>query len=417
MNAPHAPARIPTEFRYWHNLPKRRVQALRRTLRVLFGADPKLSDDIVRTWAASYYDADPVAEAFVDEVYLGRGQTEGRKLVDLALARGVDAIPDAPVTLRRLFAEMESPPRWLDVPLVELGARVFRRFGTHMYSFAGAITLEGYRESSVAKPLAFTGAYTGESANRRFLETASFWNDVSEPRALQAGGRGRATALRVRLMHVFVRRRLLAHPQWDLDAWGVPISQADAMLTLMGGSFIPGYGLKALGYRTSREEVEAMMHFWRYAGHLLGVQPRWYPANVDEALGLMFTSQVKSVGSSGEDGVNLARSYLASYAPTGSDHGLGALRKRWEHGLQRGYVSWFIPPTTYARYGLPGPGLWRLHPLLQAPWIFARESVRRRSVAVDDWLDERARRSTREWVGSRLGTRRAEYRAVESFTR
>ena len=31
---------------------------------------------------------------------------------------------------------------------------------------AGAIALEGYRESSVAKPLAFTGAYTGESAQR-----------------------------------------------------------------------------------------------------------------------------------------------------------------------------------------------------------------------------------------------------------
>lgn len=411
------PPRIPTEFRYWHNLPKPRVQALRRTLQLLFGADPQLPDATVRTWAASYYDADPVAEAFIDEVYLARGQAEGRKLVDQALARGVDAVPDAPATLRRLFAEMETPPPWLDESAVELGARVFRRFGTHMYSFAGAITLEGYRESSVAKPLAFTGAYTGESANRRFLETASFWGDVSAPGGLRPGARGRETALRVRLMHVFVRRKLMAHPRWDLDAWGVPISQADAMLTLMGGSFVPGYGLKALGYRTSREEIEAMMHFWRYAGHLLGVQPRWYPSGVDEALGLMFTTHVKGASTSGEDGVNLARSYLDSYAPADGERGLTALRKRWEHGLQRGYVSWFLPPSTHARYGLPEPGLWRLHPLAQAPWVFARETVRRRIPAVDDWLDERVRRSTQQWVSSRLGPRRAEYRAVESFTR
>lgn len=383
----------------------------------MFGADPKLPDETVRTWAHSYYDADPVAEAFIDDVMLPRGQAEGRRMVDRALAEGVEAVPDAPASLRRLFAEMEQEPAWLDQRQVALGARVFRRFGTHMFSFAGAITLEGYRESSVAKPLAFTGAYAGSSANRRFLETASFWVDVSEPDALRPGGRGRETALRVRLMHVFVRRRLLAHPGWDLDAWGVPISQADALLTLMGGSFIPGYGLKALGYRTSREEIEAMMHFWRWVGHLMGVQPRFYPRDVDEALGLMFTSMVKGAGTSGDDGKHLAQSYLAAYEPTDRDVGRARWAKRWEHGLQLGYASWFVPPRTYAAFALPRPGLWRLHPLAQAPWHFAKETLRRRSRPFDDWVDQRARSETKAWLRARLGPRSAEYKAAEHFTR
>lgn len=403
--------RIPREFRYWENLP--RAHGLRRALRLIFRADPLLPDDVVRTWAHGYYDADPVAEAFVDEVYLAKGQSVGRAMVDRALARGVDAVEDAPASLRRLFAELETSPAWMDAKLVDLGARVFRRFGTHMHSFAGAITLEGYRESSVAKPLAFTGAYTGESAQRRFLETASFWIDVSEPRGLEPGGAGRATALRVRLMHVFVRRRLLAHPRWDLEAWGVPISQSDALLTLMGGSFVPGYGLKLLGYRTSREEIEAMMHFWRYVGHLMGVQPRWYPANVDEALGLMFTSMVKGARNSGEDGTNLARSYLDSYLPTEQDAPRDAFVKRIEHGLQRGYASWFVSPKTYSHYALPPPGLWRLHPLAQFPFIFARETLRRRSRALDELWDGHVRASTKSWVAARLGPRRAEYVAVD----
>lgn len=406
---------LPTEFRYWENLP--RAQWLRRALRLAFGADPQLPDDVVRTWGEGYYDADPIAEAFVDEVYLGRSQREGRAMVDRALTDGVDAVPDAPASLRALFAEIESPPAWMDPRRVALGARVFRRFGTHMHSFAGAITLEGYRESSVAKPLAFTGAYTGASASKRFLETASFWIDVSEPDGLLPGRPGRATALRVRLMHVFVRRRLLAHPKWNLAAWGVPISQSDALLTLMGGSFVPGYGLRALGYRTSREEIEAMMHFWRYVGHLMGVQPRWYPRDADEALGLMFASHVKGARASGEDGVHLARSYVASYAPTASDKGRAAWIKWLEHGLQVGYTSWFVPPNTYSYYGLPSPGLWRLHPLLQAPVIFARETVRKSVPAVDEWWDARARRSTRAWVRARLGPRAAEYHAVEQLTR
>jgi hypothetical protein len=418
MNASSpASARIPTEFRYWENLATPRAQRLRRTFEKIFGADPQLPDEVVRAYAYSYFDADPVAEAFVDDVYLRRGQTAGRALVDRALERGVESIPDAPATLRRLFAELETPPPWLDARRVALGARVFRRFGTHMYSFAGAITLHGYRESSVAKPLAFTGAYTGDSANRRFLETASFWVDVSEPDGLLPGGRGRHTALRVRLMHVFVRRRLLAHPGWDLAAWGVPISQGDALLTLMGGSFAPGYGLRLLGYRTSREEIEAMMHFWRYVGHLMGVQPRWYPESVEDAMGLLFASEVKGVAGSGDDGRNLARSYLASYAPTKEDSWRDALVKRFEYGLQLGYASWFVPPRTYAAFGLPRPGLWRLHPLLQAPAIFALETLRRRVGRVDEWIDARARAQTKRWVAARLGERRQEYRAVESFTR
>jgi len=179
----------------------------------------------------------------------------------------------------------------------------------------------------------------------------------------------------------------------------------------------PGYGLRALGYRTSREEIEAMMHFWRYVGHLMGVQPRWYPANVDEALGLMFASHVKGAQLSGDDGVNLARSYVESYAPKANDKGLDALIKRFERGLQIGYTSWFVPPGSYAYYGLPRPGLWRLHPLAQFPFIFARETVRKNVPAADDWLDERARRDTKHWVSSRLGKRRAEYHAVEQMTR
>jgi hypothetical protein len=105
------------------------------------------------------------------------------------------------------------------------------------------------------------------------------------------------------------------------------------------------------------------------------------------------------------------------YKPTADDSLRDALVKRFEHGLQLGYVSSFLPPKTYALYGLPKPGLWRLHPIAQAPFIFARETIRKSVPAVDDWLDARARRETQQWVRSRLGPRRAEYRAVEQFAR
>jgi hypothetical protein len=351
--------RIPTEFRYWEQLETPYAKALRQLLRAVFGVEPRLPDEAVRKYAEAYYDADPVAEAFIDEVYLTQGQVAGRAMVDQALAHGVDSVPNAPASLRRLFSEIEVMPEWLDWEQVELGARVFRRFSTYVYSFAGVITLHGYRENSVAKPLSFTGAYNGESANRRFLETAAFWIDVSEPGGLRTGGKGIETALRVRLMHVFVRRRLMAHPEWDLEAWGVPISQGDAMLTLMGGSVAPGYGMRLLGFRVPREEIVALLHFWRYVGHLLGVQPRWYPATPEEGIGLLYASEIKGVRRSGEDGRKLAVSYLESFRPTPTDSQRDVLIKKLEHGLERGYAAWFLPPQSHFAYKLPGPGCGR----------------------------------------------------------
>lgn len=408
---------IPSEFQYWKQKDSSYARWLRRVLRVVFRADPVLPEHKVLEYARSYYEADPVAEAFVQDVYMKQGQKRGRELLDRALRDGIDAVPEAPETMRALFEEVERMPAWVDWEAVERGARIFRRFGTHMYSFAGAITLEGYLENSVAKPLAFTGAYSGESAQRRFLETAGFWIDVSEPGNLKAGGKGVQTCLRVRIMHVFVRERLLSHPAWDLEAWGVPISQGDALLTLMGGSFLPGYGLRLLGYQTTREEILDMMHFWRYVGHLLGVQPRWYPESIEEALGLMYTSHIKGVKRSSLDGRELAHSYVASYGPAKGDSFWESLRKHWEYRMQLGYVSLFLPLTTYRRYKLPNPGIWRLHPLLQFPFVFAWETARCRSKTFDDWHDTWARRMTQRWVEGRLGERKTEYKAVEDFTR
>jgi hypothetical protein len=409
--------RIPTEFQYFENVNKPAIRRARKALKLVMGFDPVLPDDVVTTWASTYYDADPVAEAFVDEVYLKRGQAAGRAILDEALQGGVAAVPDAPASLVRLFAEVEQTPAWVDWKMVDEGAKVFRRWGPHLYSFAGAATLAAYEENSVAKPLAFTGTYTGETAIRRFLETAQFWVDVSAPGGIHKGGLGVKTALRVRLMHVFVRRRLLAHPKWDLAGWGVPISQGDAILTQMGGSVAPALALKALGYRTSKREIESLLHFWRYVGHLMGVQPRWYPETYEDAFRLLFCSFVKGVGKSGDDGKNLAHSYVQAFAPKDGAAGFELLQQQAEYFFELAYTSLFLPFPVFKRYGLPEPGLLRLLPFAQTPLIFAAETLRRRSKLVDGAMDSFAQWRSKRWLAAHLGEREAEYKAAEAFTR
>jgi len=407
----------PEEFLYWKNLGAPRVRALRALGRALLGFDPAPPEDVVRAFAASYYDADPLAEAFVEEVYLRQGQAAGRAMLDQALAGGVASVANAPRSLVELFADIERDPDWVEPALVEQGARAFRRYGTDVFTFAGAITLEGYSESSVAKPLALTGAYAGASAKRRFLETAAFWIAVSEPGGLAPFAPGRASALRVRVMHVFVRKRLLAHPEWSLAKWGVPISQGDALLTLMGGSFIPGVAMHAMGYRPSKADIEAMMHFWRYVGHLMGVRPRFYPSSLREAAQLSFVTMVKGARTSGDDGRLLCQSYVKAFAPDPDAPLATRLRQELAHRAHVGTTRFFLPGGTYRKNGLPSAGVWALYPLLRFPFNFTAETLRRRFPALDGVADRVARRSRDRWFSRHMSGRRAEYKPAESFTR
>ncbi len=409
-------SRAPAEFRYFDPDRARTVRRVRAVGRAL-GFDPSLPDDVVRTFGEMYYDADPTAEAFVDDTYLRHGSAHGRAMLERALEAGVASVEDAPPSLARLFEEVERDPPWLDWAEVEHGARVFRRWGSDVFRFAGAVTLNAYAESSVAKPLALTGAYAGASTKRRFLETAAFWIAVSEPGGLRPGAPGRASALRVRVMHVFVRRRLLAHPEWDSDAWGVPISQADALLTLMGGSVAPGIALRALGYRPSRRDVEATLHFWRYVGHLMGVSPKWYPATRADAVRLAFVTWAKSSRKAGEDGVHLCQSYARAFEPDPKAPLVRRLRQAIEQRVHLGYTRFFLSRSVYRGNRMPPAGPWALLPLARFPFVFAAETLRRAIPALDDVADRRARAERARWLAHHSGGRAAEYKPAESFTR
>ena len=413
-------ARIPTEFRYWDHVDDRRVQLARKAWKVLWRFDPQPPDEYVRRFAQAYYDSDPVAEAFVDEVYMTRGASEGRKLLDRALEEGVEAVEDAPASMLRLFDEFERDPQWLDWEQVERGARVFRRYGTSVFSFATTSTLEMYSESSIAKPLSLSGGYAGEAAHKRQLETVRFWIDITEPGGLAKGppvARGRATAMRVRIMHVFIRRRLVRHAEWDLDAWGVPISIADATLTLMGGSVVPGLALWSVGHQTTIEEIEALLHFWRYIGHLLGVQPDWYPLDFRQAVQLMYAAFVKRAYAAAEDGEELVESYLPAFAPKAGTPLRKRLRDELNYRAQIGYTRFWMLPASYNRHDMPNPWPWALHPLVQFPVVFTLETLRRLLPPLDQAADRVQSWRRNNWYANETGGKEAEFRPVEEFRR
>jgi hypothetical protein len=409
---------IPTEFESFLNRRRRPAGQRKRRAIKLFRGDSMLpSHERILDFAHGYYDADPIAEAFVQDAYINGNSSHGRAMLDQALAHGIDSVSDAPASMVRLFEEFEKDPPWVDQDLVDRGAFLFRRCGPSVFSFQGVATLLAYTESPIVHPLSMTGKYAGDAALNRFMETARFWIDVSDPGGTRPGAPGRATAMRVRIMHVFLRQRITRHPHWDLDAWGKPISQAEATITLLSSGYGTGLGMHKLGYRSTTADTAALMHFWRYVGHLMGVQPRWYPADLREARQLTTLYFAKRAYGAREDGRELIESYPRAFAAK-EDTGLRkAIRDQFNYRMQLGYTRYFLPGRFYRSYDMPNPWPWALIPPLQIPINLTIDLLAHRSARIAHIQDRYARWRRNTWFRNEMGDRDAHFKAAETFRR
>jgi len=416
---PAANPKVPTDFLYWQarDEPKqRRIRAVvKRTLRFdLCPPDEAMSTVIADMWAG-----DPVAERFVDEVFFGElGPRKGRNMLDQALNEGINKVENPPPSMKALFEQFETVPDWVDRDLVEQGAAIWRRWGTDLFNVAGAETLEMYTESAVATPLSLAGGYAGDNALRRFLETTRFWMDVSEPGALfQTGGAGRGTAMRVRVMHVSVRRRVAEHAEWDMDKWGLPISQTYMMLTLLGGSVAPALMMWGLGHITTPKEIRALQHYQRYLGHLVGVFPGYYPETIRGGLQLLYAVAVSRSYTSGHHGAELIESFPKAFQPKPGLKGRAKLSARYESALINGLVAMLMAPATRKRYDVPGLFPWALLVLGRAPLIAAAELAGHASPAIARKREARAVKRRETWYATQMDGREAAFEAQSGLRR
>ncbi|MBF6244800.1 DUF2236 domain-containing protein [Nocardia elegans] len=410
--------KCPSAFRYWEAKQQPAVQRLEAIVRKVTGAELFPTDEQARALTEDLFAGDPVAERFVAEVMHGPGgSAQGRALLDRALAEGIDAVPEAPDSMRELFAEFDTVPEWVRPELVEQGAAIWRRWGTMLFSFAGAETLEMYTESAVATPLSLAGGYAGNSALRRYLETCRFWMDVSQPNALLTpGSTGRATALKVRVMHVSVRARVAGHPEWDIDKWGLPISQTYQLLTLIAGSVTPGLGLWALGYQTTPSEIRALLHFQKYMGYLLGVRLQWHPETVVDSLRVLAMTIASRSYDAGAHGAELIESYPAAFAPRPEHRGVSRLRAAYNYRINSVYSAMYMAPGTRRKYRMPPAFPWLLIPVLRFPLITAMELVRR--IPPVGRVHEKVMVRHREnWYRAQMQGREAEFDASGALRR
>jgi hypothetical protein len=223
-----------------------------------------------QTHAEFLWRTDPLAEAVMDE-FARMPEGEWRALLEVALAQGIEAVPDAPEPLRALFRQLDCPPIWVDRDRCNLGGATFLRCRLGFVPLALLALPIIYSWPAGNKPLALSGQLV-HRASQRLKDTARYVFAVCQPDGLSRFSEGFAMTVRVRLIHAQVRRLLLESGQWRSKAWGAPINQCHMAGTNLMFSVGVLDGLTRLGYRFQREEREALVHLWRYAGYLLGVE-------------------------------------------------------------------------------------------------------------------------------------------------
>jgi len=351
---------------------------------------------------------DPLADELVAEMRrLPSGQ--GRRLFEQAVENGIAAVNDPPPALAVFFQEVESVPGWVDHDKLELAARAMTRTGLiGVYGPLPDIALiGGYLASRPDKVLIRAGDLD-KKAPRRLAETANWWVEVSSPGGLDRFADGFKAIVRVRVTHAHIRAAMHAREDWDYEAWDHPVNQIHTVGTLILFSVIFTVGLQALGYRFSRREREAIFHFWRYVGHLIGVHPDLLPVNEADAWRITWLEAATEFIPD-EDSPRLAQAMLAA-AP--AVHGIrgrspGARLAGWTLvSLHSSYTRLALGHGNANQLGIPNRPPFHAAIVALAAANFALETARQRipgATALSVYAGDKTRRAAMRTVTRKTG--------------
>jgi hypothetical protein len=407
---------LPGAFVYFEDESRPGAVRLTEHLQKIAGTDLALPTSVVTAMGHSLDQGDRLGDAWYADARSRGTVRQAREEFNTAVARGIENIDDPAPALVALFTRIHLEPEWLDWDLFDRGATVFRRYGKELYPYFGMATFAGYRTPSVTKPLILTGAYTGNSALNRFWETCKHWTDVSEPGGMRPGRPGFVTSLHVRLLHCMIRARIVNHREWDRAHLGVPISQFNMFNTLMAGSVISGQQLRSLGYRTSDDDIVAMLHMWRYIGFVMGVETPWYPETIEDGYRAMRLIAVAQRTEDNEDSRKLCHSFMDAYKPDPAARGWARAKAEFNYRFQLGH-AYFYTPGSYVKSGFPDVGLWRHAPLVRVVPNYLRDTACRHSPWVAQQVDRRHRDWRQRELERTLGAGKGSYSPVETLSR
>jgi hypothetical protein len=260
-------------------------------------------------------------------------------MLEQACDQGVESVEDAPAELVSFIRSMEATPDWVDMAMVEEGAKHERiPLGTiSPFAIRGAF-IATFMNKYTALPMTMTGTLTDEKSVRRVFETASFFTATAMPRAMERFNPGFKAAAKVRLMHSMVRFNIMRTGKWDVSTYGIPIPQVDQMPAGLIGIFLLSYKLLAQGRTDFTRAERARVEMARYRCFLLGLPEDLLGETPQEIVDLM-TARTLSLKETYDDETcgELVRGTMDAELFT--DPSLTGRFHRW---MERGFSKYFL---------------------------------------------------------------------------
>lgn len=246
------------------------------------GAEVSFKD--FEKFSSYFYHVDEMGDQVVKDVYFVKKFHEASREIEGYIRNGVTEANQVPDSVKKLFAQTQTVPDWLDYNLLKSGAELCMRSNLDsLISLRDYCLMGGYDYSYLNKPLTATEALK-KGAVKRLSETLDFWVNATRYNALELHAKGYEFAIKTRLIHSYARLSIKKHyKQWDTENWGEPINSWDMMATYIGFSLVFLHSLQKLGNTFSIEEEQGIFHLWKYVGYLLGIPEHILPDNKKQA--------------------------------------------------------------------------------------------------------------------------------------
>jgi len=133
----------------------------------------------------------------------------------------------------------------------------------------GGTLVEGF-STNISKSFFITGRLRDQGV-RRLRQNNRHMVEIFFPGGMERDSDGWKLSVRIRLIHAMVRRLLGGSDDWDVEAWGTPVSAAHVGYAITAFSARLLKHLKSLGANFDDEERASFMQVWRYSGYLMGI--------------------------------------------------------------------------------------------------------------------------------------------------
>ncbi len=242
---------------------------------------------IVQMAADHFWQGDEQMDALVAS-WRATGVAAGRAQFETALVEGIDAVAESSAELVALFEHIDNPPEWFDPAVWERGRQVSINVSTAgllgMFSHDVLMTLVSHH---VSTSTGATGRFRHDLRDR-LLETAAWFSDVTMPNGWQRTSPVFAQVIRLRLMHAQARAgcRRTWGPE-TYERYGDPIPASTMAAAMISFGMTAALVDHNHGRTISQADLSAILMYWGYLGHLLGVPAELIPSSVPEALELV----------------------------------------------------------------------------------------------------------------------------------